>query len=933
MDNTFTGFTPSPAIATSRSYYDESGTLVPSQAPYSIFTTSFTGNPGDSVATYNQFSAYDLTDNYAFTNSPPPVLGSPTTLYTSPGGDGFSSAAGVEWTLDPAVFCSVSLSCLAAANAGIMAWLQFNHPTWNIYDVKAAMRQSSTNWATGYNKSTYGFGTVNSTTTNALADNQLLLQPPVAATSTSGLYNQLTFTVYPFRQTRRVKEVLFEFATSSPGFQGNELTLAQIQALGGAKITEYTGTSATTSTPISTPITNAYFAWFTADNSTDSVANFSRIDTYSSLGPLSQSEISFSSTFDLNSPADNAVSSSNSPTFSWAATQSYFGISKYQLFIDGVLNKDNITGTSTTPTGPLSEGTHTWYIKAINGNGTAMNTLSTRTININTAYTSGYTFYVDNVLGSDNNPGTQTLPWATLTKAGNTAQAGDTVVIIKNANQPYREALAPVHSGTAGSPITFRGVDVNHKPEIWGSTTISSGGWSVYSGGNANTYQYSTTTFPVVVATGATIPTVTSRVKGASETTLNPGEWRYTSGVLYYRLGAGENISTLIIEVGTRAYGISSSGYKTLKNIVVRYANSSGVSLSGLGSTGQGLEVYDSYEGISVGSYTTLGYSIFSGNNSYGIDLTFATAVNVYNNIVYGNGNGIYVDLSGFLNPVNTNIKNNISSGNTVYAFSGSGNGYSYPTLNVTYNNWDGAINPAVTAFDGGTGDQTGGALLQSTSTRNFVPQQFSPDIDAGTAISGLTTDILGNHIYGTPDIGPYEYQPPYTIASSSVPIGGSVRVYKDGKYRMTTATSSSATANLTITPVGGFPTGDYSEFLNIAISKWNTSGDYSKTWTESSPAATSTVHTLGDLKSKTYYAILVDGTQYVTVLTDGSGQATFTYAGGYSTHTFDMSEDTTPPTAFTVSSPSAGANTASSPTFTWNASSDASSGLAKYQF
>lgn len=933
MDNTFAGYYPTPAIATSTSYYDESGSLVPSQAPYSIYTTSFTGNPGDSVGIYNQFSGYDLTDNYAFTNSPAPLILQPTTLYTSPGGSVFSSAAGVEWTLDPVVFCSSTLSCLTAANAGIMGWLRFNHPTWNIYDVKAAMRQSGTNWATGYNRSTYGFGTVNATTTNALADNQILLQPPEVATSTSGLYNQLTFAVYPFRQTRRVKEVLFQFATSSPGFQANELTLAQIQALGGTKIIEYTGTNATTSTPLYTPVTNAYFVWFTADNSTDSMAKFSRIDTYSPLGPLSQNEISFSTTFDTVAPTNNAVSSSVSPTFSWGAPQSYFGVSKYQLFIDGVLNRDNITGTSTTPIGNLSEGTHTWYVKAFNGNGATLNTLSTPTININTAYTSGYVFYVDNVLGNDNNPGTQALPWATLTKAGNTAQAGDTVVIIKNVNQPYRDAIAPLNNGTASAPITFRGVDVNHKPEVWGSTTIPPSGWSVYSGGNANTYQYSTTTSPIVLAAGATIPTVTKRVRGTSETSLNPGEWRYTSGVLYYRLLSGESIGSLIIEAGgTQSISITSSAYNTYRDIVVRFGDF-GMQASD-GTLVDRVEVYDSRRGITVSNGDTnargptVRYSIFAGNTKQGMYVNMNTGAQIYNNISYGNSvSAIYF----FLYAVNSIVENNISSGNTTYSLSGNGY-YTGNSVTVSYNTLQEAIDPNAPTLGGNVGNQTGDPLLVSTSTRDFTLQQFSPDIDAGIAISGLTTDILGNHIYGTPDIGPYEYQPPYTIASSSVPIGGSVRVYKDGKYRMTTATSSSATANLTVTPVGGFPTGDYSEFLNITISKWNTSGDYSKTWTESSPAATSTVHTLGDLKANTYYAILVDGVQYVTVLTDGSGLATFTYTGGYSTHTFDVSEDTTPPVAFTDSSPVAGANTSSSPTLTWNASSDAASGLAKYQ-
>ena len=88
---------------------------------------------------------------------------------------------------------------------------------------------------------------------------------------------------------------------------------------------------------------NKYFVWFTADNTDDSIANFSRIDTYSVLGPVSQSQIDFNSSFDISSPADNIITSTT-PTFTWESADSYFNISKYQLFIDGVLDTDNISG-------------------------------------------------------------------------------------------------------------------------------------------------------------------------------------------------------------------------------------------------------------------------------------------------------------------------------------------------------------------------------------------------------------------------------------------------------------------------------------------------------------------------------------------------------------------------------------------------------------
>ncbi|MHB0865730.1 MAG: hypothetical protein ACYC1Y_02410, partial [Minisyncoccota bacterium] len=750
--NTGGGFSSNPgnALNTTASYYDQNGTLVPSAAPYQLFTQSSTLYSGDTVYEYNTYAPDDLTYNYAFSNSPAtPATTLPPGFRTAPGGAGATSSYGVEWTLDPTIFASGTLSDVTASNAGMMAVLRFNHPTWNWFDVKAALRQTGSNWATGYNKDTYGFGQVNYASSTALVDNQILLQPPEVSTTTSGAYGQITFTIFPFRQTRRVKDVLFEFATSSPGFQGNELTLAQIQALGGTKITEYTGTTATTSAPIFTPVTNAYFVWLAADNSNDSVAHFSRIDTYSILGPLSQGEISFANSFDTASPASNTVSATASPTFTWNAAQSHFGVSKYQLFIDGVLNKDNISGTSATPSSSLSEGAHTWYVKAFNGNGTATTTTSTPTININTAYAPGYTFYVDNVLGSDNNPGSQASPWATLTKAGLTASAGDTVAIVKNSGVPYRDTLAPVNSGTVTAPITFRGVDATTKPEIWGSVDVTNG-WSVYSGGNSSTYSQAFATSTTVVEAGSSLTTLTKRTKGSSAATLNPGEWFWASGTLYYRLGAGETINSLHIEAASRNYGISSSApsYVTYQNLIVRYANANGALISGTNQTAEGIEIYDSYQGIQVGGTNALvQYVVAARNNTAGINVFFPQNGKVYNALSYGNGtNG--VTFFGYTG-VGITLKDIIASANPTYSF-GTGALWSPPTFSTSNNLWDIAGDTNWNTYKGTFNQELVNPLLTNPSASDFSLTQLSPAIDTGTAIAGVTTDILGNPIYGT---------------------------------------------------------------------------------------------------------------------------------------------------------------------------------------
>lgn len=72
------------------------------------------------------------------------------------------------------------------------------------------------------------------------------------------------------------------------------------------------------------------------------------------------------------------------------------------------------------------------------------------------AVQSGKTYYVSQTLGSDSNDGSRDFPFATLKKAGETAVAGDTVII---GGGTYREKFAPKNDGTATKPITFKAAE------------------------------------------------------------------------------------------------------------------------------------------------------------------------------------------------------------------------------------------------------------------------------------------------------------------------------------------------------------------------------------------------------------------------------------------------------------------------------------------
>ena len=213
----------------------------------------------------------------------------------------------------------------------------------------------------------------------------------------------------------------------------------------------------------------------------------------------------------------------------------------------------------------------------------------------------------------------------------------------------------------------------------------------------------------------------------------------------------------------------------------------------------------------------------------------------------------------------------------------------------------------------------------QTMSTTDCRLASTSVAIDAGTTTPNMTstsTDYLGNPIYGTPDMGACEYQPPFTLGTDLVDPTGNIRVYGDKKYRYTSATSSTMLADFSVAPAEGSWTYAASttrpEWLNISNFTWNTSGTYSKQWTASSSAttvapygvlATTTVYTIGNLLPSTYYDFAVDGAATSSILTNGSGKATYAYSAGYaSKHTFTVTQTITvpaTPTALTAATSS----------------------------
>jgi parallel beta-helix repeat protein len=79
-------------------------------------------------------------------------------------------------------------------------------------------------------------------------------------------------------------------------------------------------------------------------------------------------------------------------------------------------------------------------------------------------------FYVSSTNGNDQSYGTdQNSPFASLQKAADVAEAGDTIYVMAgnySNSDPGQNVLTINKSGTAGAPITFKAFDPNNKPVI-----------------------------------------------------------------------------------------------------------------------------------------------------------------------------------------------------------------------------------------------------------------------------------------------------------------------------------------------------------------------------------------------------------------------------------------------------------------------------------
>jgi hypothetical protein len=171
---------------------------------------------------------------------------------------------------------------VTAQLAGLIASIKYTHPDWNWFDIKAALRMTAANFATGYDPRTSGYGVIHFQNATMLTDaGQLPLFPPAAVMRTAPS-NKVVFAVNSFKQTRRTADALFQFRTR-PFPLLKELTLNELTDVGGHLL--YTGDLSETTNSLTLHITAnepVFFVWL----SKDARGLYSRIEPYSILGPV-----------------------------------------------------------------------------------------------------------------------------------------------------------------------------------------------------------------------------------------------------------------------------------------------------------------------------------------------------------------------------------------------------------------------------------------------------------------------------------------------------------------------------------------------------------------------------------------------------------------------------------------------------------------------
>ena len=254
--------------------------------PYGVLNYSFTRGPTEDVY-YAQFARYDQVASL-------PYLGgcTLTDICKQPGIYAVETASQNQYGLSPSAsgvefefsasykgFDTSAASWVTAGMSAVLTALRYDHPTWTVPDIVAALRQTAANWSSGYSATNYGYGIVDYDRADAIASaSSLYLQPPVMDIINFGDYAAIV--LYPFRQTRRAYEVLYSVTPSYVWPVKNEYTTADITASRAKLLYTSNGTDITPTfsyTPVAHGRTVTLVAF-----TTDGKGHCSRVESFSS---------------------------------------------------------------------------------------------------------------------------------------------------------------------------------------------------------------------------------------------------------------------------------------------------------------------------------------------------------------------------------------------------------------------------------------------------------------------------------------------------------------------------------------------------------------------------------------------------------------------------------------------------------------------------
>jgi hypothetical protein len=274
----------SAAVNTSASYISIASSTTVNHAPYAVSSGSWTIGPtyptldpdlyvqaiAGSVGMVEPLGSKGAT----LTKGPPSAT---AMLISSQNSQDGGSTWGIELGLSTSYLGlnTIDDSHAAPAAAGMLAALLYNHPSWNSFDARVALRTTASLWATGYSHTGFGYGYIN--WSNANSASTLYLQPPGYQVQNNGWY--LQFTLYPFRQTRRSYEVIYSVNASYSWPVKNEYTTSDITASGGTLIYTSNGSDVTPTFnyTLAAPGGTVTLVAFT----TDGMGNYSRVEEFS----------------------------------------------------------------------------------------------------------------------------------------------------------------------------------------------------------------------------------------------------------------------------------------------------------------------------------------------------------------------------------------------------------------------------------------------------------------------------------------------------------------------------------------------------------------------------------------------------------------------------------------------------------------------------